>query len=588
MKTSEASMQIETETVKEEFAASEELLAYSWESVSLTSKTSNRRGIWVIISPPSCTIADAIAEMIESADGASVSRIILEAGDDAEHIVTKELGAATDEAPRIIMFQSGNADSLDQHRGSWEQAWQLVEVARAASSRGRGGLWIVTCSAAILWSGELGDPRLNFAWGAFRSLAAETESPVGGIIDFQNSDPAHLLSIILGSSSDDEHLLHNDRLFVPRLRPLAIEKRAHGCSPTGLQLVTGGLTGIAFELSKWLAGCGAGHLLVVGRSGLDEARRENLNVLRTLYKSVQYLELDIGGLDSAHYLERTIGQLSMPLEGIYHLASSWHRNGESVVLPLSKLARGDIEEVLGAKSTGGIAVYQLGKRLGASLIVYFSSAAATIGSPGQVGYAGANAVLDGLAEVAAESGIRSCSISWGPIGEAGFGALAMGEGLHQLWSKVGVERLSLDSMFDGLEYAIASQRTSVTYIGMRKESLALPWLHRRAAYAELVRPTSTEAQASDEAMHVTVHMIEEQLLRRIPEILSLPSDAVTADSNLSEIGIDSLIALDLMFTIERELELTLPYAETILDLDVSIRGMSERVAAMLKTDKMAI
>lgn len=55
----------------------------------------------------------------------------------------------------------------------------------------------------------------------------------------------------------------------------------------------------------------------------------------------------------------------------------------------------------------------------------------------------------------------------------------------------------------------------------------------------------SDCRATKGTTHLAVHMIEGQLPRRIPEMLSLTSDAVTAGSNLSDIGIDSPIALGL-------------------------------------------
>ncbi|MFM7174717.1 MAG: KR domain-containing protein, partial [Caldilinea sp.] len=88
---------------------------------------------------------------------------------------------------------------------------------------------------------------------------------------------------------------------------------------------------------------------------------------------------------------------SAPLRGVFHCAGvlddgillnqSWER----------------FEGVLRAKVVGGWLLHELAPEL--DLMVFFSSAAALLGNPGQGSYAAANAFLDGLACLRRQQGL---------------------------------------------------------------------------------------------------------------------------------------------------------------------------------------
>jgi NAD(P)-dependent dehydrogenase (short-subunit alcohol dehydrogenase family)/acyl carrier protein len=546
---------------------------------------------WLIVAPSSCAAADALAGAIEARLDSVPERLPLHASDGHGAALREQLRTLADASRRLVLFLGFEA--ADAGRATTQSiADTLIEAARYAAARGDNRLWVVTSGAQGGPSGGTVKPHLRFAWGAARSLAAEAPEMFGGIIDLDGSDGALLLPLIVAAEDrEDEHLLHGDRHFVPRMAMIGAERRPLAVDPNGIHLVTGGLGGLAFELCLWLAGRGARNLLVVGRSALDPTRAERLRELRSVCPSVDYLQIDLTALEACAELEREIaGRGPLPLAGVYHLASSWQRDGRSAVLPLPALAPEDVAEVIGAKADGGVRVAQLASSFRAGLTVYFSSAAATIGAPGQVNYAGANGVLDGLAEKAASEGRRACSIAWGPIAGAGFGALAKGESVHELWEKAGIERLSLAEMFDTLEAAIASGMPSVTAVRLNDRGRQLPWLRRRAIYEDIAldAPPASAPVAEPGQVQPLAERIEGHLLRKIPEILSIPAESVTPTSLLGDVGVDSLVALELMFTVERELRLTLPYTEAILDMNVSIRAVSQRVASLISDDVLTL
>lgn len=565
------------------------LLTIQWEEQSLPAAAPVDVSIdWLLISRSDSAVAEELASFIGVSSIEPPQRLLLEPGSELAAMPGTFPPRRGERERRIILFFDGRFDHGPSAAGDrWAFAKLLIEVAQQVALEGGGRLWIVTQTAIPGPTRRAANPRLGFAWGAARSLAAEYPQAFGGIIDFDESDAAHLLQLIQSESAEDEHLLHGNRCFVSRLAPISGSTGRLALSGDGLHLVTGGLSGLAFEVARWLASRGAKHLLVVGISALDQDRKERLDALRQAHASAEYFQLDLARADACQALEAKIAERSpLPLAGIFHLASSWQRNGSSAVLPLLDLNGGDVEEVIGAKAEGGVLIDQLARALSPDIVVYYSSAAATIGAPGQANYAGANGVLDALAEYAVAEGRRVCSVAWGPIGEAGFGTLPIGRSLHQLSEKMGIGRFSLAGMFDALDAAVGSNVPAVTAIHLSDDALQLPWLQRRALYSDIkaVARKNGAPVAAGVAADGMPLAIERHLLRRIPEILAIPADSVTPDSRLIDIGVDSLVALELMFTVERELKLTLPYSEAILDMNVSIREVSGKVAALLGTE----
>ncbi|MFI6096338.1 SDR family oxidoreductase [Lentzea sp. NPDC051213] len=555
---------------------------------------------WVLLSWGPSRAADALAVVLGD-EGAGVRRADL-ATEDVGATVSREgtrgafVRLPSTEGPRVrqeagaryVLFLDETVPMTGSGATNWDWAHAAVRLCQQVASQPGAKLWIVT-RTGLHGPGthEVTRPEHDFAWALGRCHAAESFESWGGLVDLDVDDPATagrmLADHLLSDSGEDEVLLRDDGPLVARLRASTLPPTAsgQGLSPERLHVVSGGATGLSFEVARWLARRGAKRLLILGRSPLDADRERNLRLLESLGCAAKYEVLDVGDPTAVHALtDRLRGD---PLGGVFHLASNWRLDGQSCVTSLKTATDEQIEVLLGAKASGALLLSQLAEDLGAEAMVLFSSAAATLGSPGQAGYAAANAVLDGVARRLHRGRVRAVSIAWGPIGEVGFGATREGSQLHDVWERLGLRRLTVDQVLSTVGMALAQDEPNLTVAAWDESADLLA-----GARPVLEALVATEPQGlslerlGDQADRVgfIVEVVREHLAR----MLSCAPQEVDPGKALGSLEIDSLIALEMLFVIEREFAVRLGLDEVLAGMDNTLVAMAELLDQRIRED----
>ncbi|PNG25647.1 type I polyketide synthase [Methylocella silvestris] len=340
-------------------------------------------------------------------------------------------------------------------------------------------------------------------------------------------------------------------------------------APDKTHLITGGFGGFGLETARWLVERGARHLALVGRSGANTPEaRQTLADFKAAGVKVHVAARDISNGWEARALIQTIAKEMAPLGGVFHAAMVLD---DALIVNLEAQ---QLRKVLAPKVAGAEHLDRLTRGLALDYFVLFSSATTVIGNPGQGAYVAANGFLEGLARQRRAAGLPALAVAWGGIEDVGL--LARNHSLKEtLASRAGVKgmgaRRALDLMSEALSRSSSGEDDAMLVIADIDWATArthLPLLSS-PTYAELIR--EDEAAEADKREKIDVaallatrapeevrKTIVEVIVEEIAHILRLPLETLNRSKPLSEIGLDSLMAVELGVSLEERLSLEAP------------------------------
>ena len=155
---------------------------------------------------------------------------------------------------------------------------------------------------------------------------------------------------------------------------------------------------------------------MLSRSGLKAKGAKELQAeLEDQGAKVQVKACDVSDPKA---LEKLLDQVpdEHPLGAVIHCA------GVLADATVETLTTEQVEQVFAPKATAAHNLHELTKEAELSAFVLFSSAAGTLGGPGQGNYAAANVFLDALAQKREAEGLPATSIAWGLWQREGMGS----------------------------------------------------------------------------------------------------------------------------------------------------------------------
>jgi acyl transferase domain-containing protein/NADPH:quinone reductase-like Zn-dependent oxidoreductase/acyl carrier protein len=328
-------------------------------------------------------------------------------------------------------------------------------------------------------------------------------------------------------------------------------------------LITGGLGALGLETARWLVRRGARHLVLAGRRGPGDAERQAINEIQEAGCCVRVVAADVAcEADVRRLLDE--GLAGWPaLRGVFHTA------GVLDVVVLANLSRERLEKVLAPKVRGGWYLHEHTRQMPLDFFVLYSSIATLLGSPGQGNYAAGNAFLDALAEHRRARGLPALSIGWGPWAGAGMAANVdsrgwLAQGLRLLRPEMALAALEAALGHAGTAFALDADWDRVAQTVPRARGALLARLLAIAARPTggAIRERIGQAPAEQRA-----GLIQDYLQHLLQHVLGAPA-AIDPDRGFLELGMDSIMALELRKQVEAELGFDIPISDLLGGLTV--------------------
>lgn len=475
-----------------------------------------------------------------------------------------------------------------------DPAPERTDAAALREYRDRAELCAVGIVRALLALDRTGDVRLSLVtrgavpadpvqrtqsaaagalWGLGRVIALEHPEYWAGAVDLDpgaeiDDDQLRLLLTALAeTSSEDQQALRGGRRLAARIvpsRPRHQQLRREAAIRTGASyLITGAFGGIGRLVCRWLALRGAGKLVLLGRtplpdraawddvSGLDAAAAGRVRAIRDLEDLGTQVEVVIADVADEAAVATLVEGLStgpFPLRGIVHAA------GVSDPQFLRDVTAARYDAVWRPKVVGGWALHRASAHLPLDFFLGFSSIAGTWGSQHLASYAASNAFLDGLAYHRRSRGLSALTVSWGSWELA---SSLFGDDVAEFLKATGLRMLSAPQCLRLMSSLLAVGETH-QIVCAADWSMYKPIMEARAerpVFRCIKIATANEASeaggrvlgelaAADAADRRAV--LDRYLREQLAQILRMDVSALAGEFRLLEMGLDSLMVIELI------------------------------------------
>jgi acyl transferase domain-containing protein/D-arabinose 1-dehydrogenase-like Zn-dependent alcohol dehydrogenase/acyl carrier protein len=438
------------------------------------------------------------------------------------------------------------------------QAWVASE--RLLEAR----LLIVTEHAVAVANGESPNLAQAALLGLLRS--AQSEHPGRfGVIDLDHDWVSSEALYAALATEEPELALRGDVLHVPRLMRSKAEPQTDSSRTVqlnGTVLITGGTGGLGALVALHLAKeRGVKRLLLASRRGGQAEGASDLETqLCELGCEVQVLACDVS--DRAQVVE-----LLASVPGEHPLSAVIHTAGVIDDGVIESLDGERLSNVMTPKVDAALHLHELA---GGAELIFFSSAAATLGSPGQGNYAAANAFLDALALHRRASGGLGMSLAWGAWDQASGMTGELGKGDRARLVRMGMKPLSTGQGLDLFDLARAHEPALLIPMGLDTAALRvqaktglLPAVLRGLVRIPTRRASDTKGSLATKLAHTPEseweNVVAELVRGQVADVLGHASAAaIDPQRPFQELGFDSLAAVELKNRLGRASGLKLP------------------------------
>ena len=497
-----------------------------------------------------------------------------------------------------------NADSIDHAMLlGCESLLHLIQKGQQ-TGWANPNLWMVTRGAQPVGTAVPGIAQTPL-WGLGRVLAEELPQLWGGLIDvdpdYATESTAEILWEEMRSPDAERQITyHGDQRFAARLVP---RRSTRGIvqplrfKADASYLVTGGLGDLGLRVARWMVDRGARQILLLSRTELpprahwpalaaeDPRFAERVDAIQEMERGGARVLTLAGDVGEDSTLSDLLANATRdgwpPLCGVVHAAG---------VVGADQIIDLDVEslrKILRSKVRGTWFLHQACLDQPLDFFVNFSSGASLLGSPLLGAYAAANAFLDGVAHRRHAEGRVALTVNWGFWDEVGMVARSQRE-TGRGFAPQGMYSFSPEQGLAALGWLLeeGAVQTAVMPADWPEWWQSHPRAAQSALFANLVQiemgrqaviaqgdlaeePSLTREMVAATATEARPPLIEQFISEQLSRVLRIDVDELDLHQSLGNLGIDSLMAVELRNHVQASLGIVIPVAQLLQDPSIS-------------------
>lgn len=362
-------------------------------------------------------------------------------------------------------------------------------------------------------------------------------------------------------------------------------------SSDGHIIVIGGLGGFGIEIAKWLGDKKARTITLTSRSGAVTPEQQDIfDGLKARDIHINAVACDVSDEQALNTLLTTLRKTA-PIKGIIHAAMVL-RDGL-----INNMSEQDVDDVLSPKVKGAYNIDKLTSDDPLEAFILFSSITTFIGNPGQANYVAANGYLEGLSRKRRQNGKPALAVGWGAITDVGY--LARHRDVGEAISKrSGTMKFTATQALNALDVLLSRNDGSLEWAalsvapmnwGIAKGGLSIL---KTPPYVVLSRRADQASQGTSETLNIEAliegktepearALISAILAKEVSVVLRTPVEEINLKRPLSDLGMDSLMGVELRMTAQQKMGIDIPLAS--IANGVSVDDIAKKIVTRINT-----
>ena len=315
-------------------------------------------------------------------------------------------------------------------------------------------------------------------------------------------------------------------------------------------IVIGGLTGLGWQVLKYIADMGGGYIVTMNRREVSDSKRNELNkIMSDRDVCIICIQVDITDLKS---LRIAFAQLQEKLKGI---GIKGIFNGAGVLADslLVHMSEQEIDKAMKPKVLGSWNLHLVSKDLDLDYFVLHSSIVSVLGNAGQSNYGAGGSFVDALACYRRSQGLCAQSINWGALSvgmaeennvklhllKSGIGSLSISETVTLLTKAVLLDEVQF--ICGRFDLSVMGKRLNVSKLQEGSHDGHLNKVVNETVSVEKMLDFSVYLNSDEADKHdILVKFVQIMICQAVP---GLVEENLSAETKTAQYFVDSLEAV---------------------------------------------